>query len=214
LKGVTVRLSPTDEQRAKKIFDYFGANGDSFSEQYRDFLNRCSQFLDNAEKAEQTVKVSENLTPIYCKLRFSLNTVEGIKFYCANRPPKATPLLDLAICRVCTAIRYNIKLTENNQVKEQKETVPEKEPEQTTPPALPEGFIYKTIADFQKVSRDVKSDGSRWCPFSTCRKYPLDCEKCKKQNKENWDFCLSVRYGLTTRYTQNQMRSKPNLSVN
>lgn len=81
------------------------------------------------------------------------------EFYCGNKPPKATKLLTLDICKVCQKIRWHIKDTETEE--------PSK-PEMT----LEQG--RETIKDPQ-----VKHSGMIYCGDGGQWVFPQKCKSCR-----------------------------------
>lgn len=192
MKPKAVRLSIDDAAREKQIFDYYGVTGDNPTEQYRDFLKRCHQQIESYRKSETVKESEENLTPIFCKLRISKATKEGQAFFCVTKPPKAVKLVDLQVCKVCCALRYNMKLTEKTKVPDTETTTEnnfstEQPIEQTTP-----AITYQPVKGWDAFV--IRADGAKVCPFGAAFVYKHNCQQCKRDEIDKWNACVMLHY--------------------
>lgn len=90
-----------DPAKLSELFAFYGVTGDSNAELLRNFVNSLYEKLTLYKKSQtdpsEQKPLNEELT---CKLRILAEK----SYYCVNKPPKATRLLTLDVCKVCLAL--------------------------------------------------------------------------------------------------------------
>lgn len=86
-----------DPAKLNELFSFYGVIGDSNAELLRNFLGSLYEKLVLYKKSSEQKPLDDELT---CKLRI----LSGKGYYCVNKPPKATRLLTLDVCKVCLAL--------------------------------------------------------------------------------------------------------------
>lgn len=207
----SVRLSSDLQAKESEIFAYYGVQGETYSDKYRDFiikvhramrLNEVSQVPSNP-----AMHPAENITILRCPLRkhvkkphYDKKTGALLwteqKLICVDNPPKHHDLIGIEVCEVCIEKFYGLarKLRAvTAQPTAEPVKVGQTPTEEDSEPALPYELAFKSVADFKKYANITKADGSRFCPFSTTLAYPIDCKKCKAEKHDKFQACQSLR---------------------
>lgn len=111
----SVRLTADEETKETEIFNFYGVHGETYSEQYRDFIvkihkaMRLTVIIDAPDNP--AVHPAPNITVRRCPLRKTITITHKDKRtgalwtekqnVCVNNPPQKTVIDDLAICEVC-----------------------------------------------------------------------------------------------------------------
>jgi hypothetical protein len=119
----TVKLSADDEAKETELFDYYGVNGETYSEKHRDLITKCHKamrltiVIDTPENP--AVHPYPNITIRRCSLRQTITVphkdrktgailwTEQVNV-CVNNPPHFTVLPDLKICNTCLEKFYGL----------------------------------------------------------------------------------------------------------
>jgi len=201
------------------MFARLGVQGETDSEQFRDFLEKLhrAERLDTiaSTPSNPAMHPTENITVLKCPLRKEIalkhyDKKTGAilwtekKLFCIDNPPHTTELKGLGVCEVCIEKFYGLakklRAVEPATVEPvkvgQKPTPQENEPEPEpakVEEVLPAGFVFNSMVEWRKVAFVQKSNGARFCPFSLAMKYSSDCTRCEKQIPVNFTRCRTLR---------------------
>ncbi|MCL5949586.1 MAG: hypothetical protein M1490_03820, partial [Candidatus Bathyarchaeota archaeon] len=198
----SVRLTPNDENKESEIFAFYGVQGETYSEQYRDFLSK----LHRAMRLNVVIETPdnpamhpiENFTNLRCPMRKRVNVPHKDnktgallwteeKIYCVDNPPRATQLLGMEVCEVCIAKFYgyglakklraanpdNIPTPKANSEREEPTPIREEQQITVTTPAPKPQPTAKTYTPIKNWIPIQRSDGAKVCPFGGAFVYAL-----------------------------------------
>ena len=195
----SVRLNADDEAKETEIYAFYGVQGETDSERYRDFISK----LHRAMRLNVVIETPdnpamhpiENFTNLRCPMRKRVNVPHKDsktgaqlwteeKIYCIDNPPRATQLIGLEVCEVCIAKFYGLakKLRAANpeNVPTPKAKTEREEPPAPQPIDIPATTRQLFLAHY---------DGKIHCPFNNERILSQTCYLCSTQNPKRWNEC-------------------------
>jgi len=90
-----------DSDRLHDLFAFYGVTGENNNELLNNFFNSLYEKLILYKKSQTQPSEQKPLDDeLTCKTRI----FSGKSYYCISRPPKATRLLSLDVCKVCLAL--------------------------------------------------------------------------------------------------------------
>lgn len=199
----SVRLSANEAAKEAELFSYFGVKGDTYNEQYRDFLakNYNAMRLEHVIETPDnpTVRPAPNINNFRCPLRKIIyephrdNKTGAILWYeqkilCVNNPPRATEIADLAICDVCLTKFYG---NANRMLAaiHDKDSTPKTEQKEDTPiQELPKSTIPESTRDIFLSHYDH----GKHCPFTGKRILKFTCGECSTLKPKRWAACRAL----------------------
>ncbi|MGE5533372.1 MAG: hypothetical protein ACM3UN_03375 [Bacillota bacterium] len=205
----TVKLSSDDEAKESELFTYYNVQGETYSEQYRDFLSksykamRLTVVIDNP--SNPAVHPAPNLTVMRCSLRKTITInhkdpktgafrwAEKVNV-CVNNPPHFTVIPDPALCEVCLEKFYG-------QAKRIKAANPDSIPTAKTKEETKQEQPAPQLIDIPAATRQLfraHYDQGKHCPFDGKRIIQGTCYNCNNQNPKLWAECRALVKDLLT----------------
>ena len=204
----SIRLSADDETKESEIFAFYGVQGETYSEQYRDFIVKIHKAMRLDVVIETpdnpAVHPAPNITVMRCPLRKTLTVAHKDKktgailwsekkLICVNNPPQKTFLDGSEICEVCLAKFYGLakKLRAANpdSLSAPKQKSQQEETPITQPIDIPAATRQLFLAHY---------DGKKHCPFSGDRILSQTCYVCSTQNSKRWNECRVLVMSIIT----------------
>lgn len=205
----TVKLSTEEESKESELFAFYGVQGETYSEQYRDFLTKSHKAMRLAIVVETpdnpAVHPIPNFTNLRCPLRRTITVSHKDqktgatlwtekKLVCVNNPPQKTVLDDMAICEVCLEKFYGlakrVKAANPDSVPIAK---PKEEQKQEQPVIQPINIPAATRQLFR-----AHYDQGKHCPFDGRRIVQGTCYNCSNQNPRLWAECRALVKDMLT----------------
>jgi len=187
----SVKLSSDYVKKERTIFETYGLNNDSYSDNHKGLLDIL---FDNIDKAPLTPPKKYDIPD--CK---KFTDIDG-KYHCVTG--KRNKLVQyktthLAICTICVKQGGNIPLAEPEQNTEEAVTtivLPEPVKVGEVPQLDKEGNeIYTPIQGYEKILFYVRSDGGKLCPFEKgLIAYKFVCKACEKNYPAKHESCLTL----------------------
>jgi hypothetical protein len=207
----SVKLSTDEETKETEVFSFYGVQGETYSEQYRDFLSKIHKAtrLTIAIEAPENPSVHPipnfpNFSNFRCPLRRTITVNHKDpktgttlwsekKIICVNNPPQKTFVDDIAICEVCLEKFYGntkrILAANPNTQSIAKAKVEAEETPAPQPIDIPAATRQLFLAHY---------DGRKHCPFTGDRIFSQTCCLCSTQNPKRWTDCRALVMSLIT----------------
>lgn len=190
MKGRSVRLGSDDDERERQIFERYGINQDTFSDNYRALLRLLHENLHK----ETPVPPAKYEKPD-CK---HLSEPQPSIFHCvyqrANAPPhiKAVHLIDCAACmKLRNPVTNETPSTTLSPPREETAAI------QTQRIQFADDEHLTPFEGYEKVAFYVRSDNGKFCPFEHDKRaqvvYKYNCLNCEKHHNKKYLACLTLR---------------------
>ena len=199
----SVRLSSEEVIAEREIFEGYGINEGSYSDNYRTLLRFLTEHI---RKNGATVPSVKHEKP-NCKF---LTEPLPSKYHCVhireNAPPKVASV-HLSDCAKCYVLRLQAQ-TSKPQVQPVQPAKAVGEIKAEILPSFSSNRSFNFVPSsaftpnpaFGRIEVNyVDHFGRRVCPFEECHKwlvYPSVCGVCRKEHKEKHDACVKLCCGL------------------
>jgi hypothetical protein len=162
--------------------------------------------LEEAKKNPQEPKpdtIGDLCDAPTCNRRTTTWGKKGVEIVCVTCPRdeyskvNQTKLISIKVCTTCKTQAYNLpnktRISEINTQEKIEETKEITKHTKIAEPKIKEPEYQPLQYWNASYAHRAFSDGSKWCPFSTGRKYQLDCKLCEKGYPKKFEQCVTLR---------------------